>query len=89
MSKQDKVYTIVKQRDRKSDVEFTGTLEYFVKECFGYTLDCGASYQHEKGNKKIDRNPKTIDGLIKNLNNAVNNSASNGYAGTRFVLKVA
>lgn len=47
-------------------------------EYFGYTLECGASYQHEKGNKKINRRPTTIRSLISNLNNASNNSAQNG-----------
>lgn len=46
---------------------------------YGYTLECGASYQHEKGNKKINRNPKTIASLLKNLNNASNNRARNGW----------
>ena len=45
---------------------------------YGYTLECGASWQHERGNKKINRNPKTIASLITNLNNASNNSARNG-----------
>ena len=47
---------------------------------FKYTLDCGASWQHEKGRKKINRNPKTLASLITNLNNAKNNSAANGYS---------
>lgn len=50
-------------------------------EYYGYTLEKGASWQHEKGNKKINRNPKTIKSLLTNLNNAVNNAAANGYAG--------
>ena len=45
---------------------------------FGYTLECGASYSHERGNKKINRNPKTIASLITNLNNASSNSARDG-----------
>ena len=45
---------------------------------YGYTLECGASWQHERGNKKINRNPKTIASLITNLNNASNNTARNG-----------
>lgn len=48
---------------------------------YGYTLEKGESWQHEKGNKKINRNPKTIASLLTNLNNAVNNAAANGYAG--------
>mgnify|MGYP003345704653 FL=1 len=55
------------------------TLEELI-EYFSYTLECGVAYQHEKGNKKIDRNPKTIKSLIKNINNAVNNAAANGYS---------
>ena len=45
---------------------------------FGYTLECGASYSHERGNKKINRNPKTLASLLTNLNNASSNSARNG-----------
>ena len=47
-------------------------------EYYSYTLECGASWEHEKGNKKINRSPKPIDSLIKNLNNAASNSAANG-----------
>ena len=62
------------------------TLEELV-EYFGYTLECGAAYQHEKGNKKIDRNPKTINSLIKNLNNAVSNAARDGVGNKEYRLK--
>jgi hypothetical protein len=61
----------------------TGTLPELIV-AFSYTLDCGRSYQHEKGNKKINCNPTTIKSLISNLNNAVNNSAANGYAGVTY-----
>jgi len=47
-------------------------------EYYSYTLECGASWAHEKGNKKINRNPKTIASLLTNLNNASNNTARNG-----------
>ena len=60
--------------------EFSGTLGHLINDVFGYTLECGQSYQHEKGNKKINTQPKTIKSLITNLNNAVNNSASNGWS---------
>ena len=49
-------------------------------EYYAYTLETGACYQFEKGNKKINRKPKTIISLISNLNNAVNNAARDGYA---------
>lgn len=53
------------------------TLEEAI-DYFGYTLEVGMAYQHEKGNKKIDRHPKTIASLIKNLTNASGNRAANG-----------
>ena len=45
---------------------------------YSYTLEVGSSWSHEKGNKKINRSPKTIDGLITNLRNASSNGARNG-----------
>jgi len=56
-------------------------------EYFDYTLATGAAYQHEKGNYKINTNPKTADNLVKNVNNALNNSAANGYSGTRYTVR--
>lgn len=53
------------------------TLEEAIK-CFSYTLECGASFQHEKGNKKINRSPKSFKTLVTNLNNASDNRARNG-----------
>ena len=47
-------------------------------EYYAYTLEVGASWQHEKGNKKINRKPTTIKLLISNLNNAASNAARNG-----------
>jgi hypothetical protein len=81
-----KTFTIVKTRLRGSDSETTGTLAELI-EAYSYTLECGAAYSHEKGNAKINRKPSGIAALIKNLNNAVNNSAANGYAGITFALK--
>lgn len=58
-------------------------------EYFGYTLETGASWSHERGNKKINRKPTTIKSLIVNLNNASNNAARNGcgsiYAAKEFI----
>jgi hypothetical protein len=76
-----KTYTVVSTRVRTgSSITFEGTIPELIEK-FSYTLECGASYSHEKGNKKINRNPKSIGALITNLNRAVNNSAANGYAG--------
>ena len=47
-------------------------------EYFEYTLETGAAYSQERGNKKINLNPKTIDSLITNLNNASRNASKNG-----------
>jgi hypothetical protein len=63
----------------------SGTLQELV-DAYSYTLECGASWQHEKGNSKINRNPGTIKSLISNLNKAVNNTARDGYAGVTFEL---
>ena len=63
----------------------TGTLEELIR-AHSYTLECGASYAHEKGNKKINCNPKSAKALVTQLNNAVNNSAANGCASTYYTL---
>lgn len=82
-----KTYTVTRTSYRNnSSTEHSGSLDELIK-CFSYTLECGASYSHEKGNSKINRTPKTVKSLISNLNNAVNNSAANGYAGVSYALK--
>jgi len=62
-----------------------GTVAELV-ENFSYTLECGESWQHEKGNSKINCNPKGVKSLVNMLNKAVNNSAANGYAGKHYEL---
>lgn len=81
-----KEITIIKTRNGK-DSEIVGTVEYLVNSYFGYTLECGRSWEHEKGNRKINRNPKSGKSLVDNLNKAVTNSAANGYSSTYFRLK--
>lgn len=61
----------------------SGTLVELV-EAYSYTLEVGASYQHESGNSKINRKPKSLKTLLSNLNKAVNNAAADGYAGKYF-----
>jgi len=83
-----KKYIIICDTHRTGAIRETRPLT--IKEAidyFEYTLMCGQSWQHERGNKKINRNPKTINSLISNLNNAVNNSAMNGYAGRSYSFK--
>ena len=53
------------------------TLEEAI-EYYAYTLQVGASWAHERGNKKINTTPKTIAGLMTALNNASNNAARDG-----------
>ena len=81
-----KEITIIKTRNGK-DSEIVGTVDYLVNNYFGYTLEVGQSWEHEKGNKKINRNPKSGKSLVTNLNKAVTNSATNGYSSTYFRLK--
>lgn len=63
--------------------EAIGTVAELV-QYYSYTLECGASWQYEKGNKKINRTPKTIKSLVTNLYNAKNNSAADGYSGSSY-----
>jgi hypothetical protein len=81
-----KEITIIKTRNGK-DSEIVGTVEDLVNNYFGYTLEVGQSWEREKGNKKINLNPKSGKSLVTNLNNAVTNSAANGYSSTYFTLK--
>jgi hypothetical protein len=78
-----KRFKVTCSRDRGSDISLEDSLEELIQG-YSYTLECGQSYQNEKGNKKINTQPKSIKTLITNLNNAVNNSAANGYAGRRY-----
>lgn len=80
-----KEYTIIKNR-RGSDTEVTGTIEYLTNY-FKYTLETGESWQHEKGNSKINTNPKSGASLVNNLNKAKINSAANGAPSEYFRLK--
>jgi len=80
------IKTSIKTRNG-NDSEIVGTVEYLVNSYFGYTLEVGQSWEHEKGNRKINRNPKSGKSLVDNLNKAVTNSAANGYSSTYFRLK--
>lgn len=94
MAKVEKKYVITCTRPfRGSKTESRPLTVAKAVEYYGYTLSCGASYSHERGNKKINLNPTTIKSLITNLNNASNNSAANGcgpyYTATEYVEEVA
>jgi hypothetical protein len=87
MPKVEKIFTVECTVERTGSThKQTGTLPQLI-QAYKYTLECGESWQSEKGNKKINTNPKSIGVLVNNLNNAVNNSAANGYAGKTYRLK--
>jgi hypothetical protein len=46
---------------------------------YRYTLSAGKSYQHERGNKKVNTAPTTIKGLITALNNAAYNCSAGDH----------
>lgn len=79
MAKQAKKYIITKtgSMSGRSYESEPMTVAEAVKY-YGYTLECGASYSYERGNKQINRNPTTIKSLISNLNKASDNAARNG-----------
>ena len=88
MAKASKLYRITKTKSGRfgGDVRtYTqeGKLEELIK-AYSYTLECGRDYQHEKGNKKINTQPKNIKSLVTNLYNASNNRAADGYSGETF-----
>jgi len=46
-------------------LDYTGTMDELCTRVFGYTLECGNSW-----NKKIPRYPKTAKSLVKALNDS-------------------
>ena len=88
MARLPKVYKVVMSKSGRfggetRTYEQVGTLPELV-QAYSYTLEVGQSWQHEKGNKKINRNPKSIKTLVSNLYNAKNNAAADGYSGCYF-----
>ena len=69
----------IRQRD------WTGTLPELIDK-FSYTLLKGHGWENQRGNRKINMQPKTIRSLVTNLNNAEDNAARNGYSGTSYEL---
>jgi len=83
MAKSPKIFKILSTR-RGRTTEVVGTIVELT-QYFSYTLKCGKSYEQEKGNKKINLTPKGIKSLVKNIENASNNSAANGWSDTSYV----
>ena len=85
MARAKKIYKIKMSKSTRFGGETrtynqVGTLDELVK-AYSYSLEVGESWQHEQGNKKINRNPKSIKTLVSNLYNAANNAAADGYSG--------
>ena len=78
------VYSITSERNGRERSK-SGTLAELI-EYYGYTLETGKSYEHERGNSKINLNPKSIESLVQNLNNAKSNAAANGQSNERFYI---
>lgn len=85
--KEEKIYTIEQTKSRRfgtpSKYYQTGTLPELVK-AYSYTLGVGKSYETEKGNAKINMNPKTVEKLVDMLGKAKDNAAADGYSGCSF-----
>lgn len=84
-----KTYSIKESRwspfsDRTRETIYTGTIPELT-EIFSYTLMVGKSYEHERGNRKVNTEPKTIGSLIRSLNAAKDN-ASRGCSTTSYDL---
>lgn len=60
----EKIYKVISTHNGR-DTIYEGTMEYLISRVFGYTLECGNSW-----NKKINRYPKTGNSLIKSLNDS-------------------
>lgn len=66
MSKKDfKGLVFIASIHRESRTIYCGTIEHMNDRVFGYTLECGHSW-----NDKINRYPKTARGLVSALNNS-------------------
>ena len=80
MKASEKIYKIRKTKSGISSSTtsiFEGTLEHLKTRVFGYTLECGNSW-----NSKINRYPKTINSLVTAINksyNEIEGGYSNSY----------
>ena len=75
-----KVYTIARTNTATGRVLTDSMPLWEAVHFYGHALDCGFLHQNKHGNTKINRTPKTIASLIRNLNAAANNVATNGQS---------
>lgn len=76
---EDKIFMkehYIKSIHRGRKTIYKGTIEYLVSRVFGYTLDCGHSWDNS-----INKNPKTAKALVNALNKSAYacNSYSDSY----------
>jgi hypothetical protein len=64
MAKTSKIHFIASTHRDRTTI-WSGTLEDLKTRVFGYTLECGNSWNH-----KIPKDPKTIKTLVKALNDS-------------------
>ena len=69
MSKKDTKYIITHHAGTYTSREYKSSPLTIAEavQYYGYTLEVGASWAHEKGNKKINRYPTTLKSLLTNL----------------------
>lgn len=84
--KKAKEYTVICYH-RGRTTEYTGTLEHLINKVFGYTLQCGASWEGQRGCRKVNTNPKSGKALVTALNNAVHNTQGSCYDPDWYELK--
>jgi len=84
----DRVYTVnIVRRSSFGGEDRTRSTSGTIPELldyFGYTLETGKSYEHERGRYKINMAPKNIKSLVDNLNKAASNAARNGHSSTYY-----
>jgi ribosomal protein L17 len=76
MKATEKIYKIKKTRSGMNGSRenvFEGTLDHLKSSVFGYTLECGNSW-----NSKINRNPRSIKALVTAINKSYNETEG-GY----------
>ena len=71
--KAKKVVYVAKTRKGRTTI-WAGTIEELRTNVFGYTLECGNSW-----NRKISREPKTVASLVSNLNKSVSETQGACY----------
>ena len=83
----DQIYTVDITRSRgmgPSTTRSTSGTMVELLDYFGYTLEVGKSYEHERGRYKINMNPRNINQLVDALNKAATNAAANSAPSTYY-----